>query len=94
MFLIYRISVLSKYNKWTLTPLYLLAFIQLGFGTGGGIKSMLPQTVGHLACTSSDIQYLFYLLIISFSNKSAYYSFRKIKMVPYYFPKSGGLQFG
>ncbi|GJJ07115.1 hypothetical protein Clacol_001315 [Clathrus columnatus] len=41
----------NKYNKWTLTPLYLLAFIQLGFGTGGGIKSMLPQTVGHLAST-------------------------------------------
>ncbi|KAF8592161.1 hypothetical protein K439DRAFT_389229 [Ramaria rubella] len=51
MFFIHRINVLSKYNRWTLIPLYLLAFIQLGFGTGGGIKSMLPQTVGHLAST-------------------------------------------
>jgi len=51
MFFIHRVNVLSKYNRWTLIPLYLLAFIQLGFGTGGGIKSMLPQTVGHLAST-------------------------------------------
>lgn len=51
MFFIHRVNVLSKYNRWTLIPLYLLAFVQLGFGTGGGIKSMLPQTVGHLAST-------------------------------------------
>ncbi|KIJ48783.1 hypothetical protein M422DRAFT_66276 [Sphaerobolus stellatus SS14] len=51
MFFIYRISVLIRYSRWYLSPLVLLAFVHLGFGTGGGIKSMLPQTVGHLAST-------------------------------------------
>jgi len=50
VFFTYRINILSKYHRWTLIPIYLLAFVQLGFGSGIGIKSMLPQTVADLAC--------------------------------------------